>query len=68
MRMHVGERASDRAVCTEERDLDDRVVRANRAFYRLTGLTPEQTLGHDITALMHPQGEPVPGQYVKIVE
>jgi diguanylate cyclase (GGDEF)-like protein/PAS domain S-box-containing protein len=41
-------------------DLDDRVVRANRAFYRLTGLTPEQTLGHDITALMHPQGEPVP--------
>ena len=41
-------------------DLDDRVVRANRAFYRLTGLTPEQTLGHDITVLMHPQGEPVP--------
>ena len=41
-------------------DLDDRVVRANRAFYLLTGLRPEQVIGHDITRIMHPQGEVSP--------
>src|SRR3989344_2175506 len=29
-------------------DTDDRVVRANRAFYQLTGLSPDQTIGRDI--------------------
>lgn len=38
-------------------DLKDRVLRANRAFYRLFGLTPEQVLGHDIGLVMHPYGE-----------
>ena len=41
-------------------DLEDKVVRANRAFYQFTGLTPETTVGRDITSLMHPHGEPVP--------
>ncbi|TNF37952.1 MAG: PAS domain S-box protein, partial [Gammaproteobacteria bacterium] len=40
--------------------LDDKVIRANKAFYKLTGLTPEQTVGHDEPSLFHPQGEPVP--------
>lgn len=41
-------------------DLDDRIVRANRAFYELTGLTPETALGRSIMEIMHPHGEPVP--------
>ncbi len=41
-------------------DTDDKVVRANKAFYQLTGLSPEQTIGRDITSIMHPQGEPTP--------
>ena len=41
-------------------DLNDRVVRANRAFYKFTGLTPEQALGRDIATLMHPEGETIP--------
>ena len=41
-------------------DMEDRVVRANRAFYKLTGLTLAQTVGQDITSLIHPQGETVP--------
>jgi diguanylate cyclase (GGDEF)-like protein/PAS domain S-box-containing protein len=41
-------------------DLSDKVVRANRAFYRFTGLRPENVIGRDITSLMHPQGERVP--------
>ncbi|MCR4332258.1 MAG: PAS domain S-box protein, partial [Sulfuricaulis sp.] len=41
-------------------DTDDKIVRANRAFYQLTGLSPDQTIGHDITSIMHPQGEPTP--------
>jgi len=41
-------------------DLDDKVVRANPAFYRMTGLTPEQALGSDIGELLHPDGEPEP--------
>lgn len=41
-------------------DLDDRVVRANAAFYKLTGLSPEQAIGRNIVGIMHPQGEPEP--------
>jgi diguanylate cyclase (GGDEF)-like protein/PAS domain S-box-containing protein len=41
-------------------DLDDRVVRANRAFYALTGRTPETTLGRDVVQVMHPRGEAEP--------
>jgi diguanylate cyclase (GGDEF)-like protein/PAS domain S-box-containing protein len=38
-------------------DLDDQVLRANRAFYRLFGLRPEQVIGRDIALLTHPHGE-----------
>jgi len=38
-------------------DLDDRVLRANRAFYRLFGLSPEQVIGRDIARVTHPHGE-----------
>lgn len=38
-------------------DMDDRVVRANRAFYELTRLAPENVLGKDISSIMHPGGE-----------
>ncbi len=41
-------------------DTDDRVVRANKAFYQLTGLSPDQTIGRDIVSIMHPRGEPTP--------
>ncbi|VAX06047.1 diguanylate cyclase/phosphodiesterase (GGDEF & EAL domains) with PAS/PAC sensor(s) [hydrothermal vent metagenome] len=41
-------------------DLDDRVIRANKIFYQLTGLKPEQVIGQDISKIMHPEGEPVP--------
>ena len=38
-------------------DTDDKVIRANRAFARLTGLSSEQAVGQDITSLIHPDGE-----------
>lgn len=41
-------------------DLDNKLVRANRAFYRMTGLTPELAVGRDITSIFHPEGEAVP--------
>lgn len=41
-------------------DLQDRVVRANAAFYKLTGSSPEQVIGRNIAEIMHPQGEKVP--------
>jgi len=41
-------------------DLNERVVRANRAFYQLTKLTPEQAIGRKITSIMHPLGEDSP--------
>ncbi|MEE9524632.1 MAG: PAS domain S-box protein [Thermodesulfovibrionales bacterium] len=41
-------------------DMHDKVVRANQAFYDLTGLTPEKAIGQDITSIMHPEGEAVP--------
>ncbi|MGV1097983.1 hybrid sensor histidine kinase/response regulator [Thiovibrio sp. JS02] len=39
---------------------DDKMVRANKTFYRLTGLTPEEAIGMDITTLLHPRGETEP--------
>lgn len=41
-------------------DLDDRVVRANRAFYEMTGMTADEVIGADIGRLMHPEGEAEP--------
>jgi len=41
-------------------DLDDKVVRANKTFYMMTGLTPEQVIGKDIGSIIHPEGEEVP--------
>jgi len=41
-------------------DLDEKVVRANSAFYRFKSLTPEQVLGKKITTIMHPDGEDSP--------
>ncbi len=41
-------------------DLDERVIRANKTFYKLTGLQPEQVIGQDINRILHPQGEPIP--------
>ncbi len=40
--------------------LDDRLIRANRAFYQFTGYTPEQARGRELAGLMHPQGEVTP--------
>lgn len=36
-------------------DLEDRLVRANRAFYELTGLSPETAIGQDIANTLHPR-------------
>ena len=41
-------------------DTEDRVVRANRAFYAMTGLSEGQVLGADISSVMHPEGEAAP--------
>ncbi|NOR51387.1 MAG: response regulator [Gammaproteobacteria bacterium] len=41
-------------------DLDDKLVRANRTFYSMTGLTPELAIGQDIGTIIHPQGEKTP--------
>ncbi|MDH5436631.1 MAG: EAL domain-containing protein [Gammaproteobacteria bacterium] len=41
-------------------DLDEKVVRANSAFYRFKNLSPEQVLGKKITTIMHPDGEDSP--------
>jgi len=41
-------------------DLDDKVVRANKVFYKMTGLSPAQVIGKDISTIIHPQGEAVP--------
>lgn len=41
-------------------DLDDKIVRANRTFYEMTGLTPELAIGSDISAILHPEGEEIP--------
>lgn len=41
-------------------DLNDKVVRVNKAFYDLTGLKPEQVINQDISSILHPQGEEIP--------
>ena len=38
-------------------DLEDKVVRANRALYEMLALPADKVIGHDITQLMHPHGE-----------
>ncbi|HEY9233263.1 MAG TPA: PAS domain S-box protein, partial [Blastocatellia bacterium] len=40
-------------------DCEDRLVRANRAFYQAHGLTPEQVIGHPVSDFMHEVGGPV---------
>ena len=43
-------------------DLDDRLIRANRAFYNQIGKSPEQALGLDVRSLIHlkPEATPCP--------
>jgi diguanylate cyclase (GGDEF)-like protein/PAS domain S-box-containing protein len=41
-------------------DLDDRLVRANKAFYRQIGKTPEEALGLDVRSLIHLKPEKIP--------
>ncbi len=37
-------------------DLDDRLIRANRAFYELSGLSPAEVDGRQICEAIHPEG------------
>ncbi len=41
-------------------DLDRRVLRANKAFYRMTRSTPESAVARPIAELLHPGGVTVP--------
>jgi len=41
-------------------DLEDKLIRANQTFYKMTGLTPEFAIGRDIAEILHPEGEEVP--------
>ncbi len=41
-------------------DLNDRLIKANRAFFTMKSLTPEQVIGRNIMEIMHPQGEDPP--------
>jgi diguanylate cyclase (GGDEF)-like protein/PAS domain S-box-containing protein len=41
-------------------DLDDRLVRANQAFYRFVGYTPEEAVGKKIMTLIHGEQEKNP--------
>ena len=41
-------------------DLNDRLIRANRAFYNQIGKTPEQSLGRDVRSLIHLKPEKIP--------
>jgi diguanylate cyclase (GGDEF)-like protein/PAS domain S-box-containing protein len=36
-------------------DLDDRLLRANRAFFALTGHSPASAIGQDIASILHPE-------------
>ena len=38
-------------------DLDRRILRANKAFYEMTGTSPEQAVGRHIAEIVHPRGE-----------
>ncbi len=49
-------------------DLEQRVVRANRAFYRLTHSREGEVIGRRIAAIMHPQGESVPCPVCRLLE
>lgn len=37
-------------------DTDLQLLKANKAFYQMTGLEPEQSLGQPITEMLHPDG------------
>ncbi|MGD8559738.1 MAG: PAS domain S-box protein, partial [Gammaproteobacteria bacterium] len=41
-------------------DLNDRLIRANRAFYKQIGKTPAQALGQDVRTLIHLKPEKTP--------
>ena len=41
-------------------DVHRHLLTANKAFYGMTGTTPETALGHHVEPLVHPQGEVVP--------
>lgn len=45
----------DDAICII--DLEDRLVRANRTFYRMMGLVPDESIGRDVCSILHPQGD-----------
>lgn len=38
-------------------DLNENILRANRAFYQLTNTTPEKSIGKNINTVLHPNGE-----------
>jgi len=38
-------------------DLERRIIRANKAFYRMTRSSPEHAIGKHITEIVHPLGE-----------
>jgi len=38
-------------------DMDGKIIRANRTYYRLTGLSPEEVIGRDDVSIMHPHQE-----------
>jgi len=39
--------------------LDEKIVRANKTFYKSSGLTPDQVIGRDPGEIYHPDGEKV---------
>ena len=41
-------------------DLNLRITRANKAFYKMTGQTPETAIGRHIAEIIHPAGEELP--------
>ncbi len=43
--------------CIYMLDLDRHIIRANKAFYCMTGSSPEKAIGRHITEIVHPQGE-----------
>ncbi len=38
-------------------DPDRMIIRANKAFYKMTASTPDKAIGRHITDIVHPQGE-----------
>ena len=41
-------------------DLDRHILRANKAFYNVTGSTAQEVIGEHIEKIVHPQGESIP--------